>query len=174
MNTRGLPGTLAPRYQELQPADARIVPSASDQAWATQSAWASGTGSIVRYPSWREVVEAVRDPLHVLLDGYHHVREHRWAAGAGDGEQVRETRDLQPQHARRPVGPGVLAVADRLGRGCRSGSARRSSRRTRWRTRSRPGRCARTRCGRRSGLCRGVGCVERSTRVTLSRLKVSK
>ena len=37
-----------------------------------------------------QVVEAVGDPVDVLLDRHHHVRQHRRAARAGDGEEVRE------------------------------------------------------------------------------------
>ena len=43
----------------------------------------------------------------MLLDRHDHVGEHRRAAGAGDGEQVRETRHLKPQKGRRTRRPRV-------------------------------------------------------------------
>ena len=48
MNTRGLPGMLAPRYQELQVG--RMVGAAVSLTWATQASWASGRASIRRKP----------------------------------------------------------------------------------------------------------------------------
>src|ERR1700730_5072131 len=39
------------------------------------------------------VVDAVGDPLHMLLDRYRHIRQHRRALWASDGEQVREASD---------------------------------------------------------------------------------
>ena len=55
-----------------------------------------------------EVYEGVGDPVDVLLDRHHHVRQHRRAAGPGDHEQVREPRRHQAEVGDRPVGPLLL------------------------------------------------------------------
>ena len=48
MNTRGLPGTLAPRYHELH--DGNSVKSAIVFTYATHASWASGVASMRRWP----------------------------------------------------------------------------------------------------------------------------
>ena len=49
--------------------------------------------------------EAIGDPVDVLLDGDHHVADHRRAAGPGDGEEVRKAGDGDAEVGARPVGP---------------------------------------------------------------------
>jgi hypothetical protein len=51
------------------------------------------------------VGDAFGDPLDVLLDRYRHVRQHRRALRAGDGEQVRVAGDSQAQIGLRAVLP---------------------------------------------------------------------
>ena len=53
-------------------------------------------------------VDAVGDPVHVLLDRHHHVRQHRRAPRPGDHEQVGEPLAHQPEVGLGTVGPLVL------------------------------------------------------------------
>ena len=53
------------------------------------------------------VRDALGDPVDMMFDGRDHIDQHRRAAGAVDGKQVRETRHRQTEIARRTVGPGV-------------------------------------------------------------------
>ena len=53
------------------------------------------------------MADALVDPLHVLLNRGHHVAQHRGAAGAGHGEEVREAVDRQSEVGVRPLGPEV-------------------------------------------------------------------
>ena len=52
-----------------------------------------------------QVVEAVDDPVDVLLDRHDHVGQHRRASGPGEGEEVRETDGRETEVGRRTVGP---------------------------------------------------------------------
>ena len=54
------------------------------------------------------VLQAVRNPLHMLLNGHDDVGQHRRAAGAGDKKEVRKTRCHQAQVSTRPRHPLVL------------------------------------------------------------------
>ena len=51
------------------------------------------------------VAHAIGDPLHVLLDGLHHIGEHRGAAGAGDDEEVGKAPGGQAEIGARALGP---------------------------------------------------------------------
>ena len=101
MKTRGLPGTLAPRYHELQVGKSDA--SATSLTWLTQVSSAASSASMRARLARLHVRDAVADPVHVLLDRRHHVREHRRAAGAGDDEQVREAG-----HAEAEIGSSAL------------------------------------------------------------------
>ena len=62
-------------------------------------------------------VQAIGDPIHVLLDGHDHLRLHRRTAGPGDREHVGEARDHQPEIGGRSAVPflrqgGAVADAD--------------------------------------------------------------
>src|SRR5215213_4645277 len=100
MNTRGLPGTFAPMYQEF--AVLTSVMPAISATCATHASCASGVGSMLRSPRSAQVLDGVGDPVDVLLDGDHHVAEHRRAARAGDEEQVREPARPMPRYVRGP------------------------------------------------------------------------
>src|SRR5215212_5303095 len=49
--------------------------------------------------------KTIGNPVDVLLDGHHHVADDGWAAGPGDGEQVRKVRDGDSEIGARPVDP---------------------------------------------------------------------
>src|SRR5215207_6975028 len=49
--------------------------------------------------------EAIGDPVDVLLNGDHHVADHRRAAGPGNGEEVRKAGDGDAEVGARPLGP---------------------------------------------------------------------
>ncbi len=55
-----------------------------------------------------EIGDGVRDPIAVLLDRHRHVREHRRASGARDGEEVREPDGHQAEVRGRAVHPLLL------------------------------------------------------------------
>jgi hypothetical protein len=59
-------------------------------------------------PVLPEIVEAVGDPVHVLLDRGHHVGEHRGAAGPGDRKEVREAVNRETEKGDRAVGPFLV------------------------------------------------------------------
>ena len=84
--------------------------------------------------------DAVPDPLHVLLDGQHHVAEHRRRPRPGDDEHVREPGRGHPEVGARARPTTRPAARPRRRRGCRSRTAPRSARRTRSRTRARRAR----------------------------------
>ena len=76
--------------------------------------------------------EAIHREVDMLLDRDRHVRQHRWAAGAGDQEQIREVRNREPQIALRTVRPDLVQRfaaapgdgmhgADRAGHGIEAG-----------------------------------------------------
>ena len=127
------------------------------------------------------VLEAVGDPVDVLLDRDGHVGQHRRAARPGDHEEVGESGGREPEVGGRAVGPllrqGQAVAAGRR----RPPPGRRSWRRSRWRRRwrrtrttrlpvsipvlgdaSRSAACAGRRAGRaggcrsRSSWCRGT------------------
>lgn len=52
-----------------------------------------------------DVRDALRDPLHVLLDRRHHVGEHRGAQRPRDREEVREPGDCEPKERPGPELP---------------------------------------------------------------------
>ena len=55
-----------------------------------------------------DVRDALRHPLHVLLDRRHHVGEHRGAQRPRDREEVREAGDREPKERPRPELPFAL------------------------------------------------------------------
>ena len=62
-------------------------------------------------------VETVGDPVHVLFDRHDHLGFHRRAAGAGEGEHIREAGDHQTEVGARTARPflrqgGAVADAD--------------------------------------------------------------
>ena len=112
MNTRFLPGMLAPRYHEL--AFGKRVVSATSRTCSTQASSASSVASMASRPLLR-CIGCVGDPFDVLLDSQGHVGQHRRAARPGHDEHVRESGDLEAQvgdRARRPlVGQGEAVAA---------------------------------------------------------------
>ena len=173
MKTRGLPGMLAPRYQECGACGSSVA-SAAALTSATHLSTASGRGFDALDAVARMCGDAVGDPLHVLLDRDRHVAQHRRAAGAGDGEQVRETRHLQAEIVARARCPGVrerqaVAAANvhaqqRAGHGVEAGGEDDDVQRD-----TRPSRVRMP-----FGVMASMGSARTSTSVTLSRLKVSK
>ncbi len=109
MNTRVFPGTLAPRYQELQVGNsvkpATVFTKSTQLVLGLEGRLDRGVALLV------EVADAVGDPLDVLLDAHEHVGEHRRAPRAGDGEQVREPLHAEPEVGARAGRPGVLQGA---------------------------------------------------------------
>ena len=79
MKTRGLPGMLAPRYQEL--ARTKRVVSATSLTWATQDFLGLGIGFRRRHTSFAHPGYEVGDEVDVLLDADGHVAEDGGAAG---------------------------------------------------------------------------------------------
>src|SRR3984957_12336603 len=55
--------------------------------------------------------DAVGDPLHMLLDRYRHIRQHRRALRAGDGEEVGKAGDRDAEVGVRTVGPLLIQCA---------------------------------------------------------------
>ena len=109
MNTRGLPGTLAPMYQELRLGEERERRPPVD-VLDPRRPGPRPSASIDGQPVGVEVGDAVGDPVDVLLDRHDHVGEHRRAARAGDREQVREAGGGQAEVG---AGPGRPRVAQR-------------------------------------------------------------
>ena len=107
MNTRVLPGMLAPRYHELQPGIAEQRHRGDAVHVRDPCRLRLGRRFDGRVSVRAHVLDAVRDPVHVLLDRHHHVGEHRRAAGPRDGEQVREPGDAEAEVGDRPRGPRV-------------------------------------------------------------------
>src|SRR5438874_19355 len=95
MNTRGLPGTLAPIYQELQVE--RSEAPATSRTCVTQFSSASACASMRLSPFSRQIPDAIGHPFNVLLDRREHVSEHRGAAGSGDREEVGEAGDADAE-----------------------------------------------------------------------------
>ena len=85
---------LAPRYQEWQVT--ANVPPATSLTCATQVSWASSVASIETGLWLDHILDAVRNPLDVLLNGHHHIGQHRRTARSRDGKEVGETGDSQP------------------------------------------------------------------------------
>ena len=109
----------------------------------------SASARSCRSPCSRRCARQSADPVDVLLDRHRHVRQHRRAARAGDGEEVGEADGGQPEVGRRAVGPLLLQRHAVPAGDVDGDERRRSSRRSRWRTRSR-----RTRTTRRPCRCR--------------------
>ncbi len=106
INTRGLPGTFEPMYQELASgysvAVAHLVVVLDPEV----------LGLLRRLDGGFVVLShahgAVRHPVDVLLDRDHHVGEHRRAGRPGDGEQVREAVHHESEVGARAVLPLLL------------------------------------------------------------------
>ena len=109
MKTRGLPGTFAPTYQELARGQQGRVGHLVDVRHP--GLLGLRIASITADTVGAQPLQRVGDPVHVLLDGHHHVGEHRRAARPGDQEQVREAGHRQPEVGARPRGPGLLQRA---------------------------------------------------------------
>ena len=54
------------------------------------------------------VGKTLRDPVDMLLDRHRHVGQDRRAAGAGDGEQVRKSGNLEAEIIARPGTPDLF------------------------------------------------------------------
>ena len=80
MNTRGLPGTFAPMYQESAIGNSVNEPDVRDvlDPLVLRRLRRLDRGVAVL----AQVGDAVADPVHVLLDGDDHVAQHRRAAAA--------------------------------------------------------------------------------------------
>ena len=78
---------------------------------ATHAVLGLGGGLDGRVAVLAQVGEAVGDPVHVLLDGHDHVAEHRRAARAGDGEEVREAGDGEAEVACAGLRPTSAAAS---------------------------------------------------------------
>ncbi len=94
MQMRGLPGMLAPMYQESVPAAASVTRFEC-----------MGHPVVLGFERRLDDVEAVAahvgdrvgDEVDVVFDSERHVVEHRRALRAGDDEQVREVVDREPR-----------------------------------------------------------------------------
>ena len=80
---------------------------------STYAAWALERRLDPAIPVVAQVLDAIRDPVHVLLDRHDHVREHRWASRPGDGEEVREPDRTQAEVRTRSLGSTRRAATDR-------------------------------------------------------------
>ena len=172
MKTRGLPGTFAPRYHD-ELASGRRVALAAAFVSPTQSSAASGVASILLFSVPLKHVDTGGDPFHMLLDGNGHVGQDRRAAGTCYSEEIRKTSDLKAEIGLWSFGPLLLQsnavfaadihseqwAADSI-EACREDDhveivvADRGLNTT--------------------GVIRVIGCVLISTKLTLSRLKISK
>ena len=130
--------------------------------------WASITLKL----SPAQVLEAICNPVDVLLDRHHHVGEYGGAARAGDGEEIWEAGDHEPQIGARSLGPllfqfrsGPAAYVD-----AEQGTGHRVEARCEHNTVERVLGVPRLHTPRGDLLDRGR---LTSTRVTLSRLNVS-
>ena len=105
MKTRGLPGMFAPMYQVSAVGNSdglRHLLVVRDPGVLGLGRRLDGAGAAVAHRA-----DDPGDELDVLLDRHRHVRQHRRALRAGDGEQVRVSGAHQPQVGARPVGPLV-------------------------------------------------------------------
>ena len=108
MNTRGLPGILAPTYQELQLG--KIV-SVGDRIHMSYPRISFVISSLDRRQAGLvEILDAFGDPVDVLLGGDDHVGQDRWASGAGDGEHVGEADNAKPEIGHRSPSPGLAQL----------------------------------------------------------------
>ena len=115
MHTRGLPGTLAPMYQESACDIEREVRDLGDVRHPGVLRVLGGLHAA--QAALAQVADGVGDPVDVLLDRHDHVAEHRRAPGAGDEEQVREAGEADAEVGPRAPGPLVaqrdaVAAAD--------------------------------------------------------------
>ena len=105
MNTRGFPGMFAPTYQEF--ARGKSVRFAISSTCSPPLLLGICGGLDPVEAAFAHVREAGREPVDVLLDRDDHVAQHGRTAGPGDGEQVREAGNHQPEVRAGSVGPPV-------------------------------------------------------------------
>src|ERR1700738_2807295 len=105
MNTRGLPGTLAP------------IPGATGGAQRGTGAFADmrdpvflglGLRLDAAEPLFAQIPNAIGHPFNVLLDRWQHVGQHCGAARPGDGEEIGEASDAKAEIRLRALAPLLL------------------------------------------------------------------
>src|SRR6516164_8974467 len=106
IKTRGLSGTFAPIYQELQVE--RSDPPATSRTMSHPALLGFGSGLDTTEALVSQIPDAIGYPFDVLLDRRQHVGEHRGASRTGDREEIWETGDAETEIGLRTFAPLLL------------------------------------------------------------------